>query len=109
LSAIQAWRNFVDEGDAIHSVADKWIAHFELEKEQSVPIAFYAPFKAGPPSDLIVQIDKRVEFAVAIIDELMKLTGAQSVDVHASVPAAQSTAARFWRNILEVFGIHPAH
>jgi hypothetical protein len=44
-----------------------------------VPIAFYAPFKAGPPSDLIVQIDKRVGFAVAIIDELMKLTGAQSV------------------------------
>jgi hypothetical protein len=76
-------------------ITDKWIAHFELEEKQSVPVALYAPHAVDPLPKVILDIDKLLRSAVAVTDELMKLIGVQNVDIHASFPAAQSTAAQF--------------
>jgi hypothetical protein len=81
-------------------VTDKWIAHFELEEKQSVPVALYAPHAVDPLPKVILDIDKLLRSAVAVTDELMKLIGVQNVDIHASFPAAQSTAAQFWVQLI---------
>ena len=107
-SVIQAWKNFAQEALAIRLVTDKWIAHFELEEKQSVPVALYAPHAVDPLPKVILNIDKLLRSAVAVTDELMKLTGVQNVDIHASFPAAQSTAAQFWGLTFEGRGIQPA-
>ena len=101
-------RTFAQEALAIRLITDKWIAHFELEEKQSVPVALYAPHAVDPLPKVILDIDKLLRSAVAVTDELMKLIGVQNVDIHASFPAAQSTAAQFWGLTFEGLGIQPA-
>src|SRR5258708_34024551 len=65
-SVIQAWKNFVQEAQAMRSVTDKWIAHFELEEKQSVPGAFYAPHAVDPLPKVILDIDTLLRSVVAV-------------------------------------------
>jgi hypothetical protein len=60
-----------------------------LSKKFKDLVAFFS----HPLVGILGSISGVIGIPLAVTDELMKLTGVQNVDIHASFPAAQSTAA----------------